>query len=236
MQTGRVSRAVLCSVFAALLASAGCGGTSKEAPGAGAAPAAAPEDGSPAPRPKIVALGDSLTAGLGLLEQQAYPALLQRKIDEEGYGLEVVNAGVSGDTSAGGLRRMDWALEGDVRILIVALGANDGLRGLSVGEMKKNLAAIIERAKEKQIVVILAGMQAPPNYGPEYTAAFRQAYQDVAREQNVRLIPFLLAGVAGISPLNQGDGIHPNAEGAAIMADTVWRALRPLLDEAAAER
>jgi acyl-CoA thioesterase-1 len=193
--------------------------------------AQAPDDGSAAERPKIVALGDSLTAGLGLLEQQAYPALLQKKLDAEGYEFEVVNAGVSGDTTAGGLRRLEWALEGDVRVLIVALGANDGLRGLSVAQMKKNLSEIIEQAREQEIVVILAGMEAPPNYGPEYTTAFRQAYQDVAREQRVLFIPFLLANVAGQSTLNQGDGIHPNTEGAAIMAETVWRALRPVLDQ-----
>ncbi|MBA3638932.1 MAG: arylesterase [Acidobacteria bacterium] len=180
-----------------------------------------------------MALGDSLTAGLGLLEQQAYPALLQRTIDSEGFQFEVVNAGVSGDTSAGGLRRLDWALEGDVRVLIVALGANDGLRGLSVAEMKKNLSEIINRAKERNVVVILAGMEAPPNYGPEYTVSYRQAFQDVAREQRTRFIPFLLAGVAGQSNLNQGDGVHPTAEGAALMAETVWRVLRPVLDEMA---
>jgi acyl-CoA thioesterase-1 len=166
-----------------------------------------------------------------LLEQQAYPAALQRKIDADGFKFEVVNAGVSGDTSAGGLRRLDWALEGDVKVLILALGANDGLRGLSVAEMKKNLTEIIGRAKERNIVVILAGMEAPPNYGPEYTASFRQAFQDVAREQLVLFIPFLLAGIAGQSNLNQGDGIHPTAEGATIMAETVWRVVRPVLDE-----
>jgi acyl-CoA thioesterase-1 len=182
-------------------------------------------------RPKIVALGDSLTAGLGLREQEAYPALLQHKVDAEGYAFEVVNAGVSGDTTAGGLRRLDWALEGDVRVLIVALGANDGLRGLSGGQMKKNIVEIIERAKAKEIVVILAGMEAPPNYGPEYTAGFRQVFQEVAREQRVLFLPFLLAKVAGQSNLNQGDGIHPNAEGAAVMAETMWRVLRPVLDQ-----
>ena len=120
---------------------------------------------APVVRPKIVALGDSLTVGLGLLETESFPSLLQNKLDEEGYPFEMVNAGVSGDTSAGGLRRLDWALEGDVRILILALGANDGLRGLSIAEMKQNLTTIIDRAREKNIVVILAGMEAPPNYG-----------------------------------------------------------------------
>jgi acyl-CoA thioesterase-1 len=180
-------------------------------------------------------LGDSLTAGLGLLENQAYPALLQHKLDADGYAFEVVNAGVSGDTSAGGLRRLDWALEGDVRVLIVALGANDGLRGLSVAEMKSNLEEIIRRAREKNIVVILAGMEAPPNYGPEYTTAFRRAFQDIAREQRVVFVPFLLAKVAGDSALNQGDGIHPNPQGSAIIAETVLHALRPVLDQMAGE-
>lgn len=212
---------------------AACGGNATDAPSSKdeRASTVAPDDGSPTARPKVVALGDSLTAGLGLLEQQAFPAALQRLIDADGYPFEVINAGVSGDTSAGGLRRLDWALEGDARVLIVALGANDGLRGLSVTDMKKNLAEIIGRAKERNVMVILAGMEAPPNYGPEYTMSFRQAFQDVAREQRVPFIPFLLAGVAGQSKLNQGDGIHPTAEGAAIMAETVWRVLRPVLDQ-----
>jgi len=188
-------------------------------------------EGSQSPRPKIVAFGDSLTAGLGLSASQAYPALLQHKLDREGYQFEVVNAGVSGDTTAGGLRRLDWALEGNVRVVILALGANDGLRGLPVTEMKHNLEEIIERAKERKITVILAGMEAPPNYGPEYTASFRRVFQDVAREQRVLFLPFLLAGVAGDTSLNQGDGIHPNIEGAASVAETVWQMLRPVLDQ-----
>ena len=159
--------------------------------------------------------------------------MLQKKLDVAGYNYEVVNAGVSGDTSAGGLRRLDWALEGDVRVLILALGANDGLRGLPPGEMKRNLEEIIERAKERNITVILAGMEAPPNYGPEYTAAFRRVYQDLAREHDVRFLPFLLDTVAGNSALNQRDGIHPNAQGAAIVADGIWTVLRPVLEKVA---
>ena len=177
----------------------------------------------------MVVLGDSLTAGLGLPENEAYPALLQKKIDAARAGVEVVNAGVSGDTSAGGVRRLDWALQGDVRVLIVALGANDGLRGLPVERLKENLATIITRAKERKVTVILAGMEAPPNYGPEYTADFRAAYQDLARKHDVIFVPFLLDRVAGQSQLNQGDGIHPNAQGAEIIAETVWRALQPVL-------
>jgi acyl-CoA thioesterase-1 len=192
---------------------------------------------APAPRrPKIVALGDSLTAGLGLLEAQAYPAILQQRLVAEGYDFEVVNAGVSGDTSAGALRRLDWALEGDVRVLIVAVGANDGLRGLSVAEMKRNLAEIVSRARARNVTAILAGMEAPPNYGREYALAFHQAFGDVARQERVALVPFLLDKVAGRGELNQEDGIHPNAQGAQIVADNVWTVLRPILDQMTAAR
>ena len=181
-----------------------------------------------------MALGDSLTAGYGLNESQAYPALLQRKLDAEGYKFEVVNAGVSGDTSAGGLRRLDWALQGDVKILIVALGGNDGLRGLPVAEMQRNLARIIETARARGITVILAGIEAPPNYGQEYVAAFRGAFNELAREQRVVFIPFLLDKVAGLPELNLGDGIHPNERGAVIVSDTVWKALKPVLTQVSA--
>jgi acyl-CoA thioesterase-1 len=201
------------------------------APPAPAAPAKREDSG----RPKIVVLGDSLTAGLGLLENQAYPALLQQKLDAEGYGWDVLNEGISGDTSAAGLQRLDWALDqGDVRILVLELGANDGLRGLPVSEMKKNLAAIIEHAQQKRIAVLLAGMEAPPNFGPEYTVSFRQVYRDLAKQYKVTLLPFLLDKVAGNAALNQSDGIHPNVEGARIVADTVWSVLKPMVDAAAA--
>ena len=180
-----------------------------------------------------MALGDSLTAGYGLVESQSYPSRLQELIDAEGYEFEVVNAGVSGDTSAGGLRRLDWALEGNVRVLIVALGGNDGLRGLSVKDMKENLTAIVRRARERNVVVILAGMEAPPNYGREYATDFREAFRDVAQSERVLFLPFLLDKVAGQSGLNQGDGIHPNEQGTRMVADTVWAVLRPLLDQLA---
>jgi acyl-CoA thioesterase-1 len=193
--------------------------------------AATGDPNAPPPRPKIVALGDSLTVGVGLPERESYPSLLQEKLDENGYPYEMVNAGVSGDTSAGGLRRLDWALDGDVRILILELGANDGLRGLSVAEMKQNLTAIINRAREKNIVVILAGMEAPPNYGPEYVQQFRTAYTEIAARERVLLIPFLLDKVAGVPTLNQADGIHPNAEGTRIVAETVWPVLQSVLDQ-----
>jgi acyl-CoA thioesterase I len=230
--------AVLCALASACNGSACLFGVVAEKPPANAAaatpPATLPPDpDAPPARPKIVALGDSLTAGYGLLENQAYPALLQDHIDSDGYKFEVVNAGVSGDTSAGGLRRLDWALDGDVRVLILALGANDGLRGLSVEEMKHNLSEIIERARQRDVVVILAGMEAPPNYGQEYATAFRSAFKEVAGRERVLLIPFLLDKVAGQSQLNQADGIHPNEQGSRIVANNVWSVLRPLLDQMA---
>jgi acyl-CoA thioesterase-1 len=175
-------------------------------------------------------LGDSLTAGLGLDTNNSFPALIQQRLKNEGIDYTVVNAGVSGDTSAGGLRRLEWALaEGEPRILIVALGGNDGLRGLPPAELQRNLADIIEQGQKRGLTVILAGMEAPPNYGPDYTAAFRGTYQDLAKKYNVRLVPFLLQGVAGDPALNQSDGIHPNERGARIVADTVWNALEPVL-------
>ena len=189
-------------------------------------PIVRPEQGT---RPRIVVLGDSLTAGLGLPVEQAFPSILQSRLDDQGYAFEVVNAGVSGDTTAGGLRRLDWALGGDVRVLIVALGGNDGLRGIPVSEMKQNLQTIIARTRERRIKVLLVGIEAPPNFGERYTNEFRQAFRDVAREAGVAFVPFLLEGVAGIPALNQGDGIHPTAEGARIMANTIWSGLEPLL-------
>lgn len=225
--------ALLCAFVAA--AASGCSREPAHSTESRPASTSAPSGGAPeeVSRPKIVALGDSLTAGRGLLETQSYPALLQQKLNEDGYNWEVVNAGISGDTSAAGLQRLDWALqEPDVRILILELGANDGLRGLPVSEMRKNLAAIIERVQQKRIAVLLAGMEAPPNYGLEYAASFRQVYRDLARDYHVTFVPFMLDRVAGISSLNQSDGIHPNIEGTRIVADTLWTALRPMVDAA----
>ncbi|HTI39561.1 MAG TPA: arylesterase [Vicinamibacterales bacterium] len=197
---------------------------STAAPPAAAAPAADT-------RPKIVALGDSLTAGLGLQESQSYPSLLQTDLDRAGYDFDVVNSGVSGDTSAAGLARLDWALQdGNVKILILELGANDGLRGLPVDELKKNLSAIIERAQRRQIEVLLLGMEAPPNYGSEYARSFRQVYRDLADRYHVALVPFMLDRVAGRADLNQSDGIHPNIQGTQIVAETVWHTLKPMVD------
>jgi acyl-CoA thioesterase-1 len=240
----RDGRGVLAAMALAVVIAVG-GACAREAPSR-AAPAAQPSPASatavaPAPAPdpagpKIVVLGDSLTAGLGLAPSQAYTALLQQKLDAAGAKWEVVNAGVSGDTSAAGLERADWALDqGHVRILVLELGANDGLRGLPPAELQKNLAAIIARAQSKGIAVLLAGMEAPPNFGPDYTVSFRQVYRDLARQYKIPLIPFLLDNVAGVPSLNQGDGIHPNVQGEQIVADTVWAALKPMVDRAPAQ-
>jgi len=179
---------------------------------------------------KIVAFGDSLTAGLGIGLDEAYPAVLQGLLDEAGYVYEVVNAGVSGDTSAGGVRRLDWVLEGRaVEVLILALGANDGLRGLPPSEMKKNLADIIARAKSRGIRVLLAGFEAPPDARDQYLQEFVAVFPALAGEHEVALLPSLLDGVSGVAELNQEDGKHPNAEGARVLARNVFRALEPLL-------
>jgi acyl-CoA thioesterase-1 len=179
--------------------------------------------------PRIVFLGDSLTAGLGIGKDQAVPALIQERLRREGYAYEVVNAGNSGDTSDGGLTRLDWSLAGDVKVLVVELGANDGLRGIAPARTRANLESIVTTARRRGITVLLTGMEAPPNYGPAYTAEFRQTFRQVAAEQHVALMPFFLEGVAGISSLNQPDGVHPTPEGARIVADNVWRYLEPLL-------
>jgi acyl-CoA thioesterase I len=181
-------------------------------------------------RPRVVVLGDSLTAGLGLPTESAYPALLQSKVDAAGLSDEIVNAGVSGDTSAGGLSRLEWALAGDVRVLVVALGGNDGLRGLPPEELSNNLARIIERAQARGITVVLAGIEAPPNYGRAYIEAFHNVYPALAKRYRVAFVPFLLEGVAGDAVLNQPDGIHPTAEGARIVAENVWGVLKPVLE------
>jgi acyl-CoA thioesterase-1 len=197
-----------------------------------AAPAPAPGPTHEAPssaKPRIVFLGDSLTAGLGLPSDQSFPSLIGRRLEAGGYDYEVVNAGVSGDTSAGGLRRLDWSLQGDVQVLVLALGANDGLRGLPANEMKKNLTAVLDRAGARGITVVLAGMEAPPNFGADYTREFREVYTELAREHRVRFVPFLLQGVAGVAAFNQGDGIHPNARGAERVAEVVWAELEPAL-------
>ena len=177
----------------------------------------------------IAVLGDSLTAGLGVTPDESYPALLEARLKREGYDYRVVNAGVSGDTSSGGLRRLDWVLRVQPEIVVVALGANDGLRGQPVALLRDNLVAIVQKARAAGARVLLAGMRVPSNYGAEYTRDFAAVFPEVARRTGVPLVPFLLEGVAAEVRLNQGDGIHPNAEGQRRIAEHVWPHLRALL-------
>lgn len=177
----------------------------------------------------VVVLGDSLTAGLGVAADEAFPARLQARMRAEGYVYRVTNAGVSGDTTAGGLRRVDWVLRANPEIVIVALGANDGLRGQSPQAIRANLEEIVARLQAAGARVLLVGMRLPPNYGADYTKEFEAIFPAVARRAKVALMPFLLDGVAADPRLNQADGIHPTAAGQQIMADRVWPYLRPLL-------
>jgi acyl-CoA thioesterase-1 len=177
----------------------------------------------------VVAFGDSLTAGFGVAPEEAWPALVEARLRREGYPYRVVNAGVSGDTSAGGLRRVAWVLRARPEVAIVALGANDGLRGQDPGELRANLAGIVGRLKDAGVRVLLAGMRIPPNYGAERARDFAAVFPDVARRAGVPLMPFLLDGVAADPALNLPDGIHPNAAGHRLIAERVWPHLLPLL-------
>lgn len=213
------------------LVSAACGTAKYEraSTNAAAKPLVTPETVSA--RPKIIAFGDSLTAGFGLAEKESYPYLLQQRLKADGYDYEVVNAGVSGDTSLGGLERADWVLEQEnAKILILELGANDLLRGLPPDKMKANLDKIIRKAKAKNIDVLLCGMLAPPSAGSDYQREFLMAFPDLAEDHKVEYLPFLLEGIALRKELNQPDGIHPNAEGAKIMTDNIYKALKPMLE------
>ena len=180
-------------------------------------------------RPAIVALGDSLTAGPGVDPALNYPSILQRKIDEKGYAYKVLNYGVSGDTSGQGLNRLGSIIKLKPAVVVVELGANDGLRGMPAEVTKQNLAAIVERLQAAGATVVLAGMQVPPNYGPQYTIAFRNIFRDIAKKYRTPLIPFFLEGVGGSAALNQDDGIHPTAEGYKIVVENIWKVLEPLL-------
>jgi acyl-CoA thioesterase-1 len=181
--------------------------------------------------PAIVFLGTSLTAGLGLDPDQAYPAVVQRMIDSAGLKYTVVNAGQSGESSAGALRRIDWILRQPPAIMVIETGANDGLRGQDPDSLKANIQQIIDRVKQQSpsTMIILAGMEAPPNLGAQYTSRFRQIFPALAKTNNIGLIPFLLDGVGGIDSLNQQDGMHPTEVGARIVASNVWKVLRPEL-------
>ena len=189
--------------------------------------------GAAVERPSVVFLGTSLTAGYGLEPEEAYPALLQQKIDSAGLNYRVVNAGVSGETSAGARRRIDWLLRKPVSVLVVETGANDGLRGLSADSLRANIQAIFDRARELRPVprLVLVGMRIPPNYGQAYSRQFERIYPELAKANGAELVPFLLQDVGGVAALNQPDGVHPTAEGQRRMAATVWRVLEPVLRE-----
>jgi acyl-CoA thioesterase-1 len=203
-------------------------GTSGDArPGAKSPP---PSNAAFRPEERIlVAFGDSLTAGLGVPPEETYPARLQEKLALAGYRYRVVNAGVSGDTTAGGVRRVDWVLKSKPDIVIVELGGNDGLRGLDLKETRANLAQIIQRLLAGGAKVVLAGMKLPPNYGSDYTRAFQGIYVELANQYGVPFVPFFLEGVAAKAGLNQADGIHPTGPGYAVVVETVWPTLEPLL-------
>lgn len=186
---------------------------------------------TPDTRPRIVAFGDSLTAGLGVSVEESYPAQLQRRLDVLGYMYRVINAGVSGDTTAGGLRRVSWILTNKPDLVILELGANDGLRGLSVDQTQHNLREIILRLRGAGVGIVLVGMKLPPNYGQDYTTRFEAMYRTVAREQQVPFIPFFLEGVGGSSSLNQADGIHPTGEGYKVVVENLLKTLIPILNE-----
>jgi len=179
----------------------------------------------------VLFLGDSLAAGYGIDPQLAFPARVQDRIDARDWNWRVVNAGVSGETSAGGLRRIDWLLRRPIDVLVLELGGNDGLRGIPPADTRANLQSIIDRTRARypDVEIVIAGMQIPPNLGGEYTAAFRQLYPELAAANDAKLIPFLLEGVGGVPDLNLPDGIHPTSEGHAIVADNVWAVLEELL-------
>jgi acyl-CoA thioesterase-1 len=222
----------LVSTLAFLLLTSYVAGVAAGAPAARSGSLAAPPVRSTASRvPVVIFLGDSLTAGLGLEGREAYPALLGDRLAAAGRPVRVINAGVSGDTTAGGLRRLDWLLRQKPAVLVVGLGANDALRGAEVSEIEHNLREILRRSKAAGARVLLLGMQIPPNYGPDYTARFAALYPRVAKDMDVHLVPFLLYKVGGIPELNQADGIHPTAVGQRKVADNVYPYLNDLLTQ-----
>jgi acyl-CoA thioesterase-1 len=225
------------SFGAALMCGALLSGCGKEQPRVADTTRSAPQDPalrtphSALTRRKILFAGTSLTAGLGLDRDSAYTYLIQQKIDSAGLPFEAVNAGVSGETTAGLLERLDWLLRGDFDVLVIESGANDGLRAIDAAAIKRNLTEVVRRVKagKPAALILLIQMEALPNYGRSYGTAFHDLYRDVAKSEGIRLLPFLLDGVAGVSRLNQSDGVHPNMEGEHIVAQNVWRGLLPIL-------
>jgi acyl-CoA thioesterase-1 len=227
------NRSVSAAVASLLMAMAACQSTERAPASANSASKASrpASHDTTTTRRKILFAGTSLTAGLGLDPDSAYSYMIQRKIDSAGLPFETVNAGVSGETTAGLLQRLDWLLKGDFDVIVIESGANDGLRGVEASAIKSNLDEIVRRvhAARPNSLVVLVQMEALPNYGRQYGTAFHDAYAQVAREQKIPLLPFLLDGVAGHAELNQADGVHPNLRGERIVADNVWRGLEPLL-------
>lgn len=233
-------RSLISFGFLGLLAACGGDRDARPSPEAADPPPAQKSAADPEPPPdetvRVVFLGDSLTAGYELDESQAFPALVAERLEASGRRVKVVNAGVSGDTTAGGLARLDWLLRQQPDVLFVGLGANDGLRGVPLESSEANLRRILERARDAGVRVLLAGMLIPPNYGADYIEQFAAIYPRLAADLGVPLIPFLLEGVAAREDLNLADGIHPNAEGQRRVAETVLAYLKPLVDEVAAAR
>lgn len=224
----------------ALAVMIGCGGDGRNSASADGSDSAdvgadSAEEVATDERATVLVLGTSLTAGLGLQPEDAYPALLQERVDSLGLPYRIVNAGVSGETSAGALRRLDWLMRQDFDVLVLETGANDMLRGMDLDSTRANIQRIVGRvrAERPDTEIVLAGMLAPPNLGKEYTDQFREMYVELAEENDLALIPFLLRGVGGIPEMNQADGIHPNEEGARAVADNVWEVLGPILQERA---
>jgi acyl-CoA thioesterase-1 len=219
------------SALLLMLLAAGCHSDAPTTQATTATPAAA-EAPAAKSQPAILFFGDSITAGLGVEPDEAYPALIENRVDSLHLPYSVVNAGLSGETTAGGKSRLKWVLSRQpVSVFVLELGGNDGLRGLPLADTRKNLQAIIDTVRQlaPQAKIVLAGMQIPPNMGPSYAAEFKQLYADIATKNKLTLIPFLLENVGGIAKLNQPDGIHPTPEGHRLVARTVWRTVQPLL-------
>ncbi len=221
-----------CYIFLILLPLA-CGegqGGKANAPDPGSQ-AASPPPEKTAAGATILFFGNSLTAGLGVETEQAFPGLIGKRLDSLGYPYRAVNAGLSGETTASGVNRLEWVLRQPIDIFVLELGANDGLRGIPLTETRKNLQAMVEKVRQAnpEVQIILTGMQLPPNMGPDYTTEFRQIFSDLAAAYNLELVPFLLEGVGGVPELNQADGIHPTPEGHKILAENVWKVLMPIL-------
>lgn len=233
----KIRKLYLLLLVSVLLTSCGTGESEEDARPSAPSPTTASRDStavtSRGGERVILFLGNSLSAGLGVDENDAFPTLIQHKIDSMAWDYRVINAGISGETSAGGLGRIDWVLEQPIDVLVLELGGNDGLRGISTDVTRRNLEEIIVRTRAvyPDAEIVLAGMQIPPNLGHEYTSDFRAIYPDIAEEHDVHLIPFLLEDVGGVSSMMQGDGIHPNVQGHRIVAENVWDVLKPILED-----